>query len=543
MTCLLADNILSPLGTTTADNLEALIGGRSALRRQDDPRRLLAPHTASLFPERLSFEELAMRSAREALFRASVNLERTVFILSTTKGSPGETPGETALRIAQSLGITTTPITVCNACVSGLSALILGQRLLDSGVYDYAVVTGADVQTDFIVSGFQSLRALSTDPCRPFDMERTGLNLGEAAATVVLGPDSEAPGAWRVAKGSVHNDAFHTTQPDRRGDGLRRCLVDVTAGWDPADIALINAHGTATLFNDQMEAVAIARAGLAGVRVNGLKGYYGHTLGAAGLLETILTAHALDRGLIPGTRGYAECGVSEPLLISPDHQPSAGRTFVKTISGFGGCNAAVLMTKDAAFEKSVSAEGSSWRTAATVDLTPDNLSIGGEDQHQSAGTTAGLTALYKQFCPDYPHFYRMDPLSRLGHVAAELLLQSETALTDEERDSRAVILFNRSSSAISDARHLESIAQADNFFPSPSTFIYTLPNIVTGEIAIRHRLHGETSFFILPGRDEHLEQIILGATLPQTTASSVITGWIDAADEHHFEAHLRLLKR
>lgn len=543
MACILSDNIVSPLGQTTAENLAAVLDGRSALRRHDDPRRLLAPHTAAMFAERPQFDDLIERSAREAMSRAATDPQRTVFILSTTKGVTGTPPGETAASIARRLGIPNTPITVCNACVSGLSALILGQRLVDARLYDYAVVSGGDVQTEFIVSGFQSLKALSKDACRPFDMERCGLNLGEAAATVVLGRGETLGGAWHISRGSIHNDAYHTTQPSKRGDGLLRCLDDVMSGHTPDELSHINAHGTATLFNDQMEAVAIARAALDTVPVNGLKGYFGHTMGAAGLLETILSAHATDRGCIVGTRGFSELGVSAPLRISSGHQTTGKHAFLKTISGFGGCNAAVLLTKDADTPEPPTAPPDGWQTAHTVDLTPDSLTVDGEDRHTAAGSIQGLTALYKSLHDDYPHYYKMDALSRLGYVATQLLLQHEGTTSEAERDSRAVVLFNRTSSIVSDRRHLDSIARADEYFPSPSTFIYTLPNIVTGETAIRHGYHGETSFYILPQHDGRLEEAILHATLAPTAASSVITGWIDAADTTHFEARLRLLKQ
>ena len=105
---------------------------------------------------------------------------------------------------------------------------------------------------------------------------------------------------------------------------------------------MVNLHGTATMFNDEMEAVALERAGLSNIPVNSLKGYFGHTLGAAGLLETLVTMSALEDGIVLGTRGFSELGVSRKINISAENRKAVGKRFIKLISGFGGCNAAMM---------------------------------------------------------------------------------------------------------------------------------------------------------------------------------------------------------
>ena len=200
----LATNIISPLGFTTEENYQAILSGSSALKRYEGLWGPAEPFAASLFSEEQRatlaiegytfFEALAIRSIREALTYTSLGnaSSRIVLILSTTKGhidALGEElyyPSKAAQRIAEAIGLTTKPIVVCNACVSGLSAQLLADRLLSQGIYDYAIVVGAEVQSKFIVSGFQALKAVSEEPCRPFDIERNGLNLGEAAATIVF---------------------------------------------------------------------------------------------------------------------------------------------------------------------------------------------------------------------------------------------------------------------------------------------------------------------------------------------------------------------
>ena len=309
------------------------------------------------------FESMVVTSVRQALSQTALDVSQpnVVLILSTTKadvelleqvsplqGTLGEvtslSPADSALRIAHELGFTTQPIVVCNACISGLSALILASRLLEDGQYDYAVVCGADSQSRFIVSGFQSLKALSTEPCRPFDMERIGLNLGEAAATMILSVNSKPSSVnWAIGPGAVRNDACHISNPAKNGEGSYRALTAVLGDRPADDLAFVNAHGTATIFNDQMESVAIERAGLSAVPVNGYKGYYGHTMGAAGVLETILSMAAVDDHTVLGTQGFEELGVSGKIHLSADSQPTSKTAFIKMLSGFGGCNAAVLL--------------------------------------------------------------------------------------------------------------------------------------------------------------------------------------------------------
>ena len=143
-------------------------------------------------------------------------------------------------------------------------------------------------------------------------------------------------------------DAHHISNPSKTAEGCYRALRAVTADVPKEEIAFINVHGTSTLYNDEMEAVAVARAGLQDVPLNSLKGYYGHTMGAAGVLETVLSMQALDDRMVLATRGFEELGVSRPVHLSEQNETATGRYFVKLLSGFGGCNAAMLFRKGGA---------------------------------------------------------------------------------------------------------------------------------------------------------------------------------------------------
>lgn len=574
MAYIIADNIISPLGETSEENYLSVKAGRSGIRAYE-PGTCNIPEGfyASLLFE--DFETLALRSAQKAIANAQKNIgnerlelkgKRTAFILSSTKGNIEEniSLADSAQRIASQLGIDSKPIVVCNACISGLSALILGNRLIDSGLYDAAIVCGCDTPRQFILSGFQSLKALSPEPCRPFDMERMGLNLGEAAATLILSKNPIQGNSWRMGDGFIRNDAFHISTPSKTADGLYLSLQrtlesftkEISSTCKQIDmkehLAFINAHGTATLFNDQMESVAIGRAGLSDLPANAYKSFWGHTMGAAGILETIISMKAIDDDTILGTRGFSELGVSGKMNICAENRPTDKKGFIKMLSGFGGCNATIWAAKNPERENialsQIEQQNREFTTTHTIRITPEEVILDQRklwERKKELGEQEGkehhslLTSLYKQMIGNYPKFYKMDGLSRLGFVASEILLNAEKGETDKER---AIIFFNHSSSIASDRNYKESINDKDNYFPSPSIFVYTLPNIVTGEIAIRNHFHGETSFFILPDKDERMMEEILQASCLDAQSKSFLTGWIDYEDKRHFEADLKIKK-
>lgn len=576
MICKIADNIVSPLGLTTHENYLVVKAGRTGIQRYSQRWSLPFPFMASLFSKEQEtelkkdgftrFESLALASIANALAQTKLNLasEKVLFILSSTKGNvslledissrdekdnaPENACLQTDLsasarKIANYFGVQTQPIVVCNACISGLSAIILARRLLLSRAFDYAIVCGVDELSDFIVSGFHSFMALSPHACKPFDIERTGLNLGEAAATLVLKYiDEPVKGAWLLGKGSIFNDAYHISAPAKKGDGALLALQEATEGVNKEDVAFINCHGTATMFNDQMEAKAIERACLSTLPVNAYKGCFGHTLGAAGVLETVLSMHSLDNETVLATKGYEEIGVSGNLHVVNHNETTSKGSFIKMLSGFGGCNAAMIFSKNR-YPKEVQKRAKGTVVAThEVRITTTQASVDGNILATNKQGKELLTELYKQRIDDYPRYYKMDGLSQLGFIASELLLQSEGKKRFMATANRGILLFNRSSSVSSDRRYYASIRNREAFYPTPSGFVYTLPNIVTGEIAIRNHYHGETSFYILSGPNAVLQQAILQATFRDSSLNSVLSGWLDYTDDTHFEAHLSIFE-
>jgi len=374
---IVSDNIVSPLGRTAGANFSQLKKGNTGIRRHQDVLLSPDPVYASLLDNTVElevtenglypytkFEKLLIASIQGSLAGDPVDTtsDRTVLIISSTKGNisliePGVIDESLEKRIALPVSaaliadyfrFSTRPVIVSHACISGLVAIITGMRLLQSGKFDTAVVAGADIITKFILSGFRSFQAISDEPCKPFDARRSGITLGEGAATVILSVKKPAGGhIVNITGGAISNDANHISGPSRTGEELFQSIIsamkEAHAGVD--DIDFISAHGTATLYNDEMEAKAINLAGMQEIPVNSLKGFYGHTLGAAGLIETVAAIHSLKENVVLPTAGFREPGTSQPLNVTRSLQSGRYKGCLKTASGFGGCNAAVVLQK------------------------------------------------------------------------------------------------------------------------------------------------------------------------------------------------------
>ncbi len=369
-------SILSSLGNSSQENFDAVLSGTTGLHFYPEhtmgipeafvasciDTQILLQHYASISDKPCSrFEQMAICSVYEALLNTSIDTssERTLFILSTTKGNVDvleqssthdtEYLWHSAQIIASFFNNPNEAIVVSNACISGVSALIVAKRLLLSGSYDHAIVVGADMVSKFIVSGFQSFKALSQQACKPFDAARTGLNIGEAAATIVLGvcehKETLPQNTILLEHEAITNDANHISGPSRTGEGLYLGLQQVMQHVQASDIGFINAHGTATPYNDEMESIAIARAGLQHVPVQSLKGYFGHTLGAAGLVEVCISAMALQNNMLVKSLGFDTIGVSHELDIITQQRTKSMKRCIKMVSGFGGCNAVCMLYK------------------------------------------------------------------------------------------------------------------------------------------------------------------------------------------------------
>ena len=290
---------------------------------------------------------------------------RTGLVLATTKADAHEFETAVARReasgprlfdpfvfartLAQSLGLFGPVVAVSSACASGLVAIVQAARLLRRGDADTVLVVGFDVLSEFILEGFSALNALSVGPCRPFDASREGLSLGEGAGAMLLGiPARGGPPLATIEGWGLSNDAHHITGPSRSGEGLARALHSALrmSALAPGDIDFVNAHGTGTLYNDEMEAQGLSSVFADGVPpVASMKGYIGHTLGAAGVIEASLCVRAIQDAVVPGTMGFANLGVTRPIPVAREARHVPHLRHVATLkSGFGGINAVVIIS-------------------------------------------------------------------------------------------------------------------------------------------------------------------------------------------------------
>ncbi|RFC54913.1 beta-ketoacyl synthase [Brumimicrobium aurantiacum] len=373
-------NCLSPMGIDVTENMNGLIQGEIGISKIVDQKlQEDSFYGAIVDKNRLhtSFQELnyvGEYSDLEKMMLITVDKIKSEFkvlfkddcglIISTTKGNIDELSSEVdeenyalyglANKIKNTIGIATEPIVLSNACVSGVMAISVAKRLIQSGSYKHFVIIGADVFSKFVFSGFQSFQAISNQPCKPYDKSRDGITLGEAAAAIFVTKNKsliDNQPFYELIGDSSINDANHISGPSRTGEGLFKSISNAIKEAETDKIDMISSHGTATNYNDEMEAQAFNRASLQDVPLFSLKSCFGHTLGAAGLLETVIALNFSTRNMIPPSIGYEEHGVTLPLNVSKSFQQKEINVILKTASGFGGSNTAVLFRKGKSNEK------------------------------------------------------------------------------------------------------------------------------------------------------------------------------------------------
>lgn len=268
---------------------------------------------------------------------------------------PAEVPMEHLLRrISGRFGLASTGININAACASSTIAVARAAALIAAGRSDAVLVVCMDLVSEFVFSGFSALQALSSSVCRPFDRNRDGLTLGEGGAALLLmsrerANREERPVLGVVAGWGAANDATHITAPARDGCGLIQSVRQAMerAAITPQQIAAISAHGTATIYNDQMELTAFRSLfGERSIPMHSVKGSIGHTLGAAGGIEVALGLKCLKAGLLPPTVGMLEPEGAGEGFLSRSVQPIAGRYLLSTNSGFGGVNASLILRSE-----------------------------------------------------------------------------------------------------------------------------------------------------------------------------------------------------
>ncbi len=377
-----SDNIISPLGFSSLETFSAMKSGKTGIGMVNNTKYYPESFPASMLnDEKLNkkFNEVAHKnkntnsftklekmliiSIDDALSQTNVDIKssKTGIILSTTKGNINLLSENKAQFdenrvmlwklgnvISEFFNNTNKPIVISNACISGILSINTASMYIQAGMYDNVIVVGGDIISKFVVSGFMSFLSLSPTACKPFDKTRDGLSLGEAAGTVILGKASNIEGEKYIFNGGASaNDANHISGPSRTGEGsfiaIKKALEE--AQISPSQIDHISAHGTATPYNDEMESIALDRHKLLHPELNSIKGYLGHTLGAAGIIETAILLEEMRQNTILATAGFAVSGVSKAINITSKNIKKDLTHCLKMGSGFGGSNAALIISK------------------------------------------------------------------------------------------------------------------------------------------------------------------------------------------------------
>jgi 3-oxoacyl-[acyl-carrier-protein] synthase-1 len=352
-----AETIISPLGPSIHENFAALKENRSGITQVAEKGfNGEAVYLSKILSGVYAFETLisiAVKSLLSQVDPTIINLKSTILIISSTKGELDESIkdpfGPPVRSLIREFGLAHQPIVISNACISGVLAINLARNLVEAGHYEHAIVAGCDVISDFVVYGFQSLFAVSDLPCRPFDASRKGITMGEGCGAVMVSATKTVFNTRPMAllPGTSANDANHISGPSRTGEGLFRTIKKTLQASELGvnEIDFISAHGTATVFNDEMESIAFDRMGLAATPVHSLKGYFGHTLGAAGVIETAASIRMMREQTLIKSLGYEQPGTSVELNVIKENTGAKLNTLLKTASGFGGGNASLLIRK------------------------------------------------------------------------------------------------------------------------------------------------------------------------------------------------------
>ncbi len=550
---------LCGLGANLNACVESIIAERSAIvpdaeYRMSSGARMLTSRVKEDWIKPLSsdfsrLERMMITVLEEAnVGKVDFSSKDTLFIFSTTKGNISKL-GEVAnneliynlaCRVVSYYGNPNKPFIISNACISGVMASQHAYFSLLSGKFSNAVVVGGDEFSKFVSSGFDSFHSMSEQPCRPYDKDRDGLSLGEAVAVAVYTTDeSKSDGSGLMLLGGASsNDANHISGPSRTGDGLAATMTKAMeiSGLSSADVPLVLAHGTATLYNDEMECKALALSGLQNAELVSLKGYFGHTLGASGLLETVLMLDMMKRGIVPRTLGYTNNGLSQEMKVTKSTEHKSIEAFLKSASGFGGCNCSVVFGRKAGEFSSV--ESSTVKISTKAEIKSNHVSLNGAKVFQSENNDEYadfIRAAFKNISSEpYMKFAKMDDFCKLALTSVEYLGINGV-------ENTALLLHTNSGCIHSDLRHLENISQgAEN--ASPAVFVYTLPNIALGEIAIRHKFKGENLTRIVESFDEKA-LMDDATTLLDNGADIVVAMYVDYFDSTCYSAISSVVSR
>lgn len=596
---LTADAMISSLGFSTGECREQMLRYQSGVQPIRDSQLYSELfYGAKIDNDRLNLfvaehnlydfsrlEQLLILSIRQTLGQSGVDVRQNDcgLIVASTKGNisrlsaENETGDElflshSAERVASYFGFTTQPIVLCNACISGVSVMIVAKRLIENGRFKHVVVAGGDELSDFIVTGFHAFKSVSADVCKPYDADRDGLSLGEACGSILLTGEKR----WVTGKqpvvllgGAITNDANHISGPSRTGEELHLAIEQALAqaGISENDRLFVNVHGTATIYNDEMESKALHLSRLSEKPVQSLKPYFGHTLGAAGVIETIICKQQLENDILFGVPGFQTIGVPYPLNIDASHRPGDLSYCLKTASGFGGCNAAIVIGKGDGAEFPFGKRGFSSRLPDQFSQLPtkndllhspgrakvvsrciintSGVELNGERllvNEPGDDFPAFIRKAYHSLNLAYRKFYKMDDLSKLGFITTSFLTRPVEGFSELPPESKGIVMANCSSSLDTDIQYRRNLDAVGDREASPAIFVYTLPNVMLGEICIYWKMKGENTFFIQREFDKEFLVQYAEIAMEEQNLDYCIVGWCDLLGDN-FLSEFYLMER
>jgi 3-oxoacyl-[acyl-carrier-protein] synthase II len=422
-------------------------------------------------------------------------------------------PSNLLSQIKALIGLTGPATVISSACASSSAALSRAASIVQHGEAPAVLVVACDAISEFVYSGFSTLQSLCDTPAKPFDANRCGLSLGEAAAWALVTGDDPTPVHGEVVSilgWASTSDAIHMTAPDRNGGGLSRAITRACAmaNADPADIAFIAAHGTATLYSDAMELLAFRAAVPKPVPIFSVKGGTGHTLGAAGLIQILVSARALSRGQLPPTVGLIEPDAAAAGWVhtspTPLNNPSVA---LSTNSGFGGVNTAVVLGRIEARSPK----------RPTMPLRNQVVrAVGWSLGHESSEDITRLIGKPIKY------------LSRMTSEARCCLVAAAKALKAANLDSAGEIgLLAAGEQCFLDADldYFDDYLASGRSMGRGNLFIYTLPTSAASEVAIALHLTGPALF--MQNDSAQVQGLIesAGQLLTDNEAQAVLALW------------------
>ncbi len=470
----------------------------------------------------------------------SLNHKRTAVIISTTKGDveliTSNFEESYLWRISDCVkkhfNCKNSPKIISTACISGIAAVTYASRMIEDGEMDNVFVVGVDAINEFVIEGFNSFKSVSPTICRPYDKSRDGITIGEGCGVILLTNDeSKSQSKIVVAGCGLSNDANHISGPSRDGSGLSLAIENAMkdAKIKSEDVDYVNLHGTGTLFNDEMESKAIALSHLSKTPCNSLKPYIGHTFGASGIIELIMVAQQMQDGVVLGVKGFKELGTPFELNVSANDRKVEINCAIKTASGFGGTNGAIVLLKSQVVKKQQNQ--TQIEEIGQIEIDSSNISIPFANYIKDE---------YKKLNNANIKFFKMDSLSKLGYIAScKLLGDLELNLLPERV---AIVLANKSASLDTDLKHQAIVEQKLPEGASPAVFVYTLPNIVAGEIAIKHKFKSELLFFVNEQKNMEALKKYAQKIINRDVCDAVLYGWCELLGEN-YNVELRLIKR